>query len=56
VNIEESGTIFVDTDHFYARDTYDPTQAVPARPGARFHTDGLTLLTPASGEAAAMEA
>jgi Rieske Fe-S protein len=45
VMIDESGTITVDTDRFYARDRYDPAQAVPAKPGATFRADGMELLT-----------
>jgi catechol 2,3-dioxygenase-like lactoylglutathione lyase family enzyme/nitrite reductase/ring-hydroxylating ferredoxin subunit len=56
VNIDETGTVLVDTDKFYARDRYDPAQAVPARPGATFQTDGLERLTESSGETAALEA
>lgn len=56
VNIDETGTVTVDTDKFYARDTYDPSQAVPAQPGAKFRTDGMALLTPATAASAAQEA
>jgi len=56
VNIDESGTVLVDTDKFYARDGYDPEQAVAARTGATFRTDGLERLTESSGETAALEA
>ena len=56
VNIDETGTVLVDTDKFYARDCYDPAQAVPARPGATFRADGMERLTAASGETAALEA
>lgn len=45
VSIDEDGTVMVDTDRFYARDTYDPAQAVPARPGAAFDDTGLEPLT-----------
>jgi catechol 2,3-dioxygenase-like lactoylglutathione lyase family enzyme len=56
VNIDETGTVLVDTEHFYARDTYDPAQAVPAQPGAKFRTEGLQLLTPSTAAPAAQEA
>lgn len=42
INIRNDGTITVDTDRFFARDRYNPSQAVPARPGARFSADGLS--------------
>ena len=44
VNIDETGTIFVDTDQFYSRAGYDVSQAVPAKPGATFRTEGLELM------------
>ncbi|HET9149973.1 MAG TPA: VOC family protein [Alphaproteobacteria bacterium] len=44
VAIDADGTVRVDTDRFYARAGYDAAQAVPARPGARFCADGLTLV------------
>lgn len=44
VNIDEAGTVFVDTDRFYSRAGYDVSQAVPAKPGATFRTDGLELM------------
>lgn len=56
VNIDETGTISVDTNRFYGRDTYDSAQAVPAKPGATFSTEGLQLLTLAAAPSAAMEA
>jgi hypothetical protein len=34
----------VDTDRFFARTAYEPEQAVPARPGAKFDPTGLTEL------------
>ena len=48
IAIDSDGTITVDSDRFYARDDYDPAQAVPAKPGASFKRDGMTLLEPAA--------
>lgn len=56
VDIDEAGTLFVDTDRFYARESYDAAQAVPAKPGAKFRTEGLQLLTLAAAPSAALEA
>ncbi len=50
VEIDDIGTIAVDTDRFFARPSFDPAQAVPARPGAKFDTAGLAEL-PARDEA-----
>ena len=44
VSIDEEGVVSVDTDRFFARDGYDPTQAVAARPGSRFDDSGLEAL------------
>lgn len=51
VMIDDQGVITVDTDRFYARETYDPAQAVPAKPGARFRDEGMTLLSAANSPA-----
>ena len=45
VSIDKDGVISIDTDRFYARKTFVPSQAVPAVPGATFNADGLELLT-----------
>ncbi|MDH3242481.1 MAG: VOC family protein [Alphaproteobacteria bacterium] len=45
VSIGGDGTVSVDTDRFYARDRYDPAQAVAPRPGAEFDGTGLEPLT-----------
>lgn len=44
VDIGDDGTVFVDTDRFFTRKSYSVSQAVPARPGARFDTSGLDAL------------
>lgn len=44
VGIDAEGTVLVDTDRFFAREGYAPSQAVPARPGAAFDASGLTEL------------
>jgi hypothetical protein len=49
VAVGEDGTITVDTDHFFGRDSYDTSQAVPARPGASFNAEGLRELPAAHG-------
>ena len=45
VNIDDAGRVMVDTDRFYARTSYDPTQAVPAKPGAKFRAEGMELIS-----------
>lgn len=45
VNIDETGRVMVDTDLFYARAGYDPAQAVPAKPGAKFRAEGMALMS-----------
>lgn len=44
VSIADDETVMVDTDRFFARDHYAPSQAVPARPGAVFNSEGLREL------------
>ncbi|HEY4134590.1 MAG TPA: VOC family protein [Alphaproteobacteria bacterium] len=56
VTVGEDGTVFVDTEHFYARDGFDPAQLVPARPGAKFHAEGLELLRSAEQSSTSSEA
>jgi hypothetical protein len=45
VSIDDDETIIVDTDRFFERGAYAPSQAVPARAGAVFNSDGLRELT-----------
>ena len=45
VNIDDAGRVLVDTDLFYARDGYDPAQAVPAKPGAKFRAEGMERMS-----------
>lgn len=45
VSISDDGTVTVDTDRFFARDEYAPSQAVPAQAGASFNSAGLRELT-----------
>lgn len=56
VSIDGDGTISVDTTRFYARNDFDPKQAVPARPGATFQTQGLELLAVAENTRTPAEA
>jgi len=44
VTIGDDGTVYVDTDRFFARDDYDPAQAVPAEAGAAFRPANLREL------------
>jgi hypothetical protein len=44
VSIAEDGTVSVDTDRFFARESYHPAQAVAPRPGSRFDNSGLEAL------------
>jgi nitrite reductase/ring-hydroxylating ferredoxin subunit/catechol 2,3-dioxygenase-like lactoylglutathione lyase family enzyme len=44
VSIDEEGMVSVNTDRFFARDGYDPAQAVAARPGSQFDDSGLKAL------------
>lgn len=44
VAIDARGVVSVDTSRFFARKSYDPAHAVPARPGARFSAEGLSEL------------
>ena len=44
VSIADDGTVCVDTDRFFAREAYAPSQAVPAKAGARFDETGLREL------------
>ncbi|MBT4007269.1 MAG: Rieske 2Fe-2S domain-containing protein [Rhodospirillales bacterium] len=44
--IDDGGTITVDTARFYNREAYDESQAVPAKAGAQFNTNGLEAIEP----------
>jgi extradiol dioxygenase family protein len=56
VSIDANGVISVDTDRFYARKRFDPSQAVPAIPLATFNAEGLELLTVSQNTSFAAEA
>jgi catechol 2,3-dioxygenase-like lactoylglutathione lyase family enzyme/nitrite reductase/ring-hydroxylating ferredoxin subunit len=55
VSIAGDGTVSVDTDRFFARESYHPAQAVAARPGAEFDDSGLEALAVSYGKPVAKE-
>jgi catechol 2,3-dioxygenase-like lactoylglutathione lyase family enzyme/nitrite reductase/ring-hydroxylating ferredoxin subunit len=56
ISIDKDGVISIDTGRFYGRDRFDPKQAVPAKPGASFSTEGLKLLAVTGSESSPAEA
>jgi extradiol dioxygenase family protein len=56
ISIDANGVLSVDTDRFYARKRFDPSQAVPAIPGATFNAEGMELLTVSDNASFAAEA
>lgn len=56
IAIDSQGNISVDTTRFYGRSKFDASQAVPAKPGASFRTEGLELLAAAENAQTPTEA